>query len=115
MSVYAANKETLAWFKSQLPQRDNEPPHLYLARIAEAGLVRVLDRTAARDPRQYREAVAEADRARVPLLLSDPLPKPLDPSKVVRLSRTAAKDPYVYRAARAKAEELGAALVFVDE
>jgi hypothetical protein len=75
----------------------------------------VLDRTAARDPRAYREAAADADKRRIPLLLNDPLPPPVDPSRIVRLSRDEAREPYAYRAARDPAQEMGAQLVLEDE
>lgn len=115
MSVYAINDVTLAALKKRLPAADNEPVHVYLARVEAAGLARVLERAAASDPQTYREAAADADKRRIPLLVRDPMPPPVDPSRVIRLSRTEAKDPYRYRAARDRAEAMGAQLVFVDE
>jgi hypothetical protein len=114
MSVYPANKETLGWFKDKLPPRENEPAHLYLARLQEAGLAQVLDRNSAHHVKTYRKAVEEAERLDVPLLIADPLPATLDPSKVLRLTRSEAKDPYRYREARDRAASLGARLVLVD-
>ena len=115
--MYAATPEALKALGEKYgdARRDGETVRTYLDRLQAAGHLLVIDREAARDPRSYREIVAQADQKRLPVFIHDPAPPTLDPKSGVRLSRTAARDPQQYREARRRADSLGVDLVLVDE